>query len=288
MTTPTESVSHPSPDGDASPDATAAGWRTVLRRRWWAFALALLAVVALVISVVAITRDDQATAPSSSAVPTAPTVTQTPTDGPTTAPPTAPTTAKPVPTTVPAPDGDLAGAVWPAAGSDRHYTDPVAVTRGFAIDYLGFTDPVISPFRQGDTRSGEVDIRPRPDGPVTTAAVRELGRDSYWYVLGAGTDTIDVTAPEWNAEITAPVTVTGQAHAFEGTVNVEVRRDGQTRPIGQGTVTGGGTEMLAFTGQIAFTAVTAGRGALVFFELSPADGSVTKATVVRVQLRGEQ
>ena len=52
-----------------------------------------------------------------------------------------------VPTTLPV---DTSTAVWPAASSSTRYSDPVSAARGFATDYVGFTDPIVGEFQQGD------------------------------------------------------------------------------------------------------------------------------------------
>jgi hypothetical protein len=282
MTTPAQIPRPPSPERDRPDEHDGSRTHAAVVRRWWAIAAAAV-LLAATIAVIALRAGDDDAAPPSSPTTSAMTAPSTApsTAAPTTAAPTSPSTA--TPTSTPA---DLSAALWPAAGSDRTFTDPLAVTRAFALEYLGFVDPVIGPFRQGDTRSGEVDIRPRAPGPVTGTMVRQLDAAGHWYVLGANTDTIDVTTPAWNAEVGSPVAVAGRALAFEGTVNIEVRRDGQTRPVGQGFVTGGGSEMMPFSGQVTYTA-DPGPGALVFLELSAENGSITKATVVRVQLRGD-
>jgi hypothetical protein len=79
----------------------------------------------------------------------------------------------------------------------------------------------------------------------------------------------------------------GQGRAFEGTINVEVRQDGQVaadQPLGESFVTGGGTEILPFSGVVRFTPPTDDAGAVLFLEFSADDGSPILATVVRVAL----
>ncbi len=48
----------------------------------------------------------------------------------------------------------------------------MAAVRGFTEDLVGFTDPVYGEYQGGDSRSGEVEVRAAPDGPVTTVFVR--------------------------------------------------------------------------------------------------------------------
>ena len=159
---------------------------------------------------------------------------------------------------------DASTAVYP-------YADPASAARGFAVDFLGFTDPLFGDFMQGDSRSGEIEVRPRVDGPATTVFVRQLSDDSWW-VLGSATADITVDRPATGATVTSPVTVSGEALAFEGNVIVEVRQDGRAQPIGSGNVTGGGGPSAPFEGRIEYSAPTAEYGALVFLTRSEEDG----------------
>ncbi|HEX6567585.1 MAG TPA: Gmad2 immunoglobulin-like domain-containing protein [Acidimicrobiales bacterium] len=192
------------------------------------------------------------------------------------------TTTEGTTTTVAPAPVDTSTAVFPDGAGTTRYDDPVEAARGFAVDFVGFTDPVVGEFMQGDARSGEVEVRPLADGPVTTVFVRQLGPDDTWWVLGSATADIAVDAPATGDAITSPVTVTGSALAFEGQVNVDVRQDGTRSPLGTGFVTGGGDVMRPFTGQIEFSAPTAERGALVFMTNSAENGQVWSAAVLRV------
>ena len=179
---------------------------------------------------------------------------------------------------------DTATAVWPYAASGVRYHDPVAAARGFAVDFVGFTDPVVGAFMQGDARSGEVEVRPVADGPATTVIVRQLGADDTWWVLGSATGDIEVDQPKTGASISSPVALTGRARAFEGTVAVEIREDGSTRPIGTGFVTGsGGPDLGPFSGNVEFSEPRQPFGAIVFRTDSAEDGSVREAGVIRVR-----
>jgi len=154
---------------------------------------------------------------------------------------------------------------------------------GFATDYLHMVNPVIGQFRQGDSRSGEVPVQPSTTGPKTTVLVRQLGSDNSWWVLGAGTPAISLTEPVWNAPITSPVTLKGTAMAYEGTVQTQVREDDNSKPLGEGYVTGRGDAMGPFNGSLAFQKATSKYGAVVLFTVSAKDGSVMEASVIRVQ-----
>jgi hypothetical protein len=260
-------------DVPPTPDLPGAPGPDRPRRPVWLI-VALVAAMALVAALVAVLvwpddGEDAVTEPTTTETPE---TTQTETTSPTTR---SPTTAAPAPV-------DTSTAIFPYATGDVRYDDPVAAARGFAVDFAGFTDPVVGEFMQGDARSGEVEVRPLADGPVTTVFVRQLGDDGTWWVLGSATGNITVDSPATGDAITSPVTLTGSALAFEGTVNVEVRQDGARSPIGTGFVTGGGDVMRPFSGEIAFSAPSAERGALVFMSLSAENGQVWEAATLRV------
>jgi len=181
---------------------------------------------------------------------------------------------------------ELATVVWPDQGSSRRFEDPVAAAHSFATDFLGFVDPVVGELRQGDQRSGEVEVRPTADGPVTTVLVRQLGEGTWW-VLGSHTPDITVEAPRAGATVSNPVEVAGTARAFEGKVEVLVHEDGSDEPVGRGHVTGGGGgEAAPFRGAIDHAPGAGPWGAVVFRTTSAEDGRVWQATVVRVRLGG--
>lgn len=199
-------------------------------------------------------------------------------------PPT--TTSEPSTTTTTAAQTlDTSTAVWPVASSSTRYPDPVEAARGFATDYVGMPSPVAGEFRQGDSRSGEVDVQPFASGPVTTVLVRQLNDDTWW-VLGATTTNIQVTEPSALAVATSPVTLKGTSTAFEATVNVEVREDGNAQALGSGIVMGGGNgDFGPFDSSLTFSASTQEFGAVIFFTVSPEDGGILEATVLRLAFR---
>jgi Immunoglobulin-like domain of bacterial spore germination len=251
------------------------------RSRRWLIA-ALVTAIALIAGLVAVVAwpddgDDTATEPATTTVTTAAPTTEPPaTVAPTTAPPT---TAPP--TTAP-PAMDTSTAVFPSgAGADRFY-DPVAAARAFAVDFVGFEDPVLGPYQAGDTRSGEVAVQDSGTGPTTTIFVRTLGSDGSWWVLGAAAETIDVTSPETGEDIGNPVTVTGNALTWEGVVVGEIRQDGTREPLGTGTFMGGGDIMRPFAGSISYRAPTQPHGALVMVSHSGENGQIIQASVLRV------
>ena len=156
-----------------------------------------------------------------------------------------------------------------------------AVT-GCAEDFVGFDGPVIGTFQQGDSRSGEVEVRADPDGPVTTVFVRLLGPDDTWWVLGSATANIVVTEPEALEVVDSPLRVAGQAVAFEGVVDLELRADGSTTPLIEDIVVGGGDRLRPFDGEFTWTNPGEGAGALLLSTHSMDDGDVNEAAVLRV------
>jgi hypothetical protein len=247
------------------PEVTEAGSRPPNRR--WIVAAVMAALVALVAGVLVIANDDEPDGAPPSTVPTTA---------------AAPTSTRP-PSTVP-PSVDRSTAVWPFADAAGRHTDPVAAARDFAVSFLRFTAPVVGAFQQGDSRSGEVEVRPVGNGPATTVLLRRLSGEETWSVLGTATADIELSRPEAGTVISSPVPLAGRARAFEGTVQVEVRQDGDLRPIGTGFVTGGGDIMRPFQGEVAFTAPRSRYGALVLFTESAENGQVWQAAVVRVRL----
>jgi Immunoglobulin-like domain of bacterial spore germination len=220
---------------------------------------ALVAVAAIAGAVYLVIRDDDGDSTTTSATTTAPATTP-------------PATTLPVETTT---------AVWPNASTTTRYPDPASAARGFATDYVGFVDPIVGEFRQGDTRSGEVLLQATRTGPTTNVLVRQLGES--WFVLGASTPNIELTSPAAGTTIASPVRLQGTSTAFEATVNVQVRAEDVTAPIATGTVMGGANgELGPFDGTIEFSRPASNAGALVLLTISPKDGNVSEATVVRV------
>lgn len=239
------------------------------RRAWTIAAVTLAVVVAAALAVWVATGDDDETNG------TTPTTAATTTTAPSS------TTSVPGPTTTVPPITDPT-VMWPFPASTTRYATPAEAARSFATEFLGFDDPLVGDFRQGDSRSGEVPIRPRAQGPETTVLVRQVGPGDSWFVLGAATANIEVDEPGALAEISSPVPLRGRAHAFEGTVQVEVREDGQLGAIGESFVTGGGDELRPFQGTVEFRSPGAPRGAVVFLTRSAENGQVWEAAAVRV------
>jgi hypothetical protein len=185
----------------------------------------------------------------------------------------------------PAPDegNPLEGAVWPSPESETRYTDPVEAARGFSVEFVGFTDPVLGEFLVADSRSGEVEVKPSEDGPITIVFVRKLTDEDFWWVLGSASQNVIIQNPDVRATVDSPLTVSGQAKAFEGRVQVELRSDGAVAPLFEGAVTGGAVaDFGPFEGTFEFSDPGTGGGALIATIPSAEDGSVMEAAVMRV------
>ena len=242
------------------------------RNRWLLGGLAAAAVIIIVALVV--TNSDDGDTDVVADEPTSTTETTAPTT----------TAIETTTTTVFEPTVDPTQAIFPAVDQSSRFEDPVAAARAFAIDGVGFdSDVIVSEFRQGDSRSGEVELRAFDQGPATVVQLRML-EDDTWYVIGASTEDINPTEPAVDAEISSPVTLRGEALAFEGNVNVEIREQGRAEPIGEGFVTGSGSPPAGpYEGEIEFSTPSVGTGVILYRELSAEDGSVVWAAATRVQ-----
>lgn len=249
-------------------------------RRWWYVGGAVVVILLLLLGAILVFDDDDdsetvAGADATSSTTEDPETTTTSTTEATGTTVTTSTTT----TTVPV---DTTTAVFPFADSDVRFDDPVEAVEFWAEGYLGFVDPVYSEFRQGDSRSGEVVVRPVEDGPETTVFVRQL--DDTWWILGAAAENIEIEEPDALATLSSPVTVSGRALAFEGNVNVELWTDGAAEPLAMTIVTGGGDEPRRFEGTLTYEQQprTPG-GALILRSRSGEDGSLWEASVLRVR-----
>jgi hypothetical protein len=180
-------------------------------------------------------------------------------------------------------DPDL--PVFPDPTTSQRFDDPQSVARAFATDLVGFGDPVVGDFQQGDPRSGEVEVRSFAAGAPTVVLVRQL-EDDHWYVVGATTDSIQLTTPAARDTISSPQALEGDAYAFEGNVQVRLFVDGVQEPIATTFVTGRGDGVLGpFSGELDYSDDSgATHGVLVLNGTSGEDGSATEAIAIRVLL----
>ena len=185
-----------------------------------------------------------------------------------------------------------------AAGTDRTYRDPVATARDFMAKYVGMDNPVDFPTRATAPGQVEVPMGPRyAEGrtPLAnpqarfTVILRQLGDQGAsgpWTVTEVAAFDITPATPKALDRITSPVRLTGSARAFEGTVNVQIREDGMLagQSLGKGFVTGGGDVKRPYSGDVAFRSPTKPAGAVLYTELSAADGQgILQVAAVKVR-----
>jgi immunoglobulin-like protein involved in spore germination len=183
----------------------------------------------------------------------------------------------------------------PPARNPTHGAQAVATARGFLARELGMTEMVAGPFQSTGARTGEVGFRHKfgegrrllPQTGPYAVVVRLQRLPAGWWVLGVRGRSIQAHSPARLQRISSPLTVTGTADVYEGTVYVKVVQDrpGRDLVLGQGFVTGGGTTPGGFRGQIGYRQPTGTAPGWVIFSEASADGSSgpIQATAVRVQ-----
>lgn len=183
------------------------------------------------------------------------------------------------------PEVDPFAVAFPSPADSRRFDAAASATRAFATDVLGFTELVLG----GAVTTGEdtatVPLQDREDGPETVVSLRRM-EDGAWYVISASTEDITVDTPAPGTSLASPFETTGQALAFEGTVQVVVLAQGDPAPLGEGIVTGSGSPPPGpYRGRVEFRppeAPTA--GVLVYRTHSAEDGHVVQAAAVPVRL----
>ena len=174
-------------------------------------------------------------------------------------------------------------AIWPQASTSTRFATPELAAQTFALDYLGFTNPVVEPFQSGDSRSGEVTVRSSLSGARTTIMVRQVTGDDTWWVIGASSANLELTSPSALQAISDPVRLMGTSTAYEGVVDVEIRQDANITPLVHTTVHGGSMGVRGpFDATVTYSTPTSSSGAIVLYTRSAKDGSVLEASVLRV------
>lgn len=196
-------------------------------------------------------------------------------------------TSRDVPnTTVAGSQEQPARAVWPMIDKMNGFNDPRSAAREFAVTYLGFKSPVVGRFIVQRPALGSVAVTAIKGGPVTTVDLRRLNRASTWWITGATSADIVVTAPTPGATVSSPLLVSGRSTAFEAVVNVEIRADAPSRVLAKSSVMGGSMGVMGpFHRSIPFAPPPTSGGALVLRILSPRDGNVLASSVVRLNFR---
>ena len=237
----------------------------------------LVAVVALVVAVLLVNRGDNVRTTTPTSVTSTSTTAQATTTTATTAPPTV--TTAPVLT-----PPDTSPAVWPVAASGTRYVDPVAAARGFAVDFIGFRDPVVGVPTMVTDRSVVVELRPDATGPVTYVQLHQLDGADTWWVTGATTAALGATQPVSGETITSPVHLVGQSTAFEATFRAEDREDGNPTPLATSPVMGGSNgEMGPYDTVLVYATPSSQYGTVVLVIPSMKDGRPLQVSVTRVR-----
>jgi germination protein M len=95
-----------------------------------------------------------------------------------------------------------------------------------------------------------------------------------------------VESPAPGETVSSPLTISGTANTFEATFMVELRAEGQGKPLYENFVTatsGSGTRG-TFEERLDFTAARAGPGTLVVYERSAEDGSIVNEVEIPVTI----
>ena len=193
--------------------------------------------------------------------------------------PTTTTTISTVPT-------QPGSAIWPFASTSIRFSDPVTATKRFATDYLGFASPLVGALHSTAPGSGQVPVKASPTGVVTTVSLRQFTSSNTWWVVGAVSPAIVVTAPPILESISSPILLTGRSTAYEAVVNVQVRQDGSLVALASGTVLGGSMGVMGpFSKSIPYAPPSSDHGAVLFRTYSAKDGRVLEASAVRVKFR---
>ena len=234
--------------------------RATRRNRWLIGIGSVAAVAAVIVGVLALTDDDDP---------------EVDTVGTTTSSTESTTTTEATTTTLTAPGQvDPAVPLFPDPATSRRFDSPESAVHTFVTEVVGMTSPMLGAFQQGDSRSGEIEVRAFADQTdPTIVLVRQL-EDDTWYVLGATHASIQPAQPEAGATVTSPLALTGQAYAFEGTVAVRVHADGATDPIATTFVTGRGDGVLGdYEGEVDFDSASARHGFILYLSEGGEDGA---------------
>lgn len=267
---------HPEPDGlDHIEEHLMARTPLTDAQRWTIAGVAAVATL-LVVTLFVVSADGDADVATGTSTTTSEPVEETTT-----------TTSAPEETTTTtfAPTVDPFAVAFPSPTDSRRFDAPAAAARAFATDVLGFTELVLGgPISTGEGTATVV-VQDREDGPETVVAVQQMD-DGAWYALNASTEDITVDAPAPGTSLASPFETSGQALAFEGTVQVVVLAQADPAPLGEGFVTGSGSPPAGpYRGLIEFRPPEEPVAGVVVYRIhSGEDGRVMRAAAVRVRL----
>jgi Immunoglobulin-like domain of bacterial spore germination len=219
-------------------------------------------------------------------------------DDPTTTITPPPSTTTPGPSTpgqssttlAPAPEVDPDQVLWPDPAGELT-TDPLDAVRGFLGQQLDLADPSLSQFRETEPGVGEVDVHARGeegqtlDRIASTVTLRRLD-GVHWFVTAAASGDLEIDTPEPLATVSSPVTVSGRARGFEGTVNARVldRFDGGGVESDSAVGTGGSGSLEPFSAEVSFVASGTQRGVLYAQTDSGVSNGIPSFTAFPVRL----
>ncbi len=126
-------------------------------------------------------------------------------------------------------------AIWPAAGVV--IDSPEQVAAEFVTEVLG-VEPVLGDFKQGDSRSGEIEVFSPGEGAAAIAVsrgvllLRQLGAGNGWFIIGVANEHATITSPGSMAVVAAgPLTVEGVARGQEANVVVTAFEAGNAKAV---------------------------------------------------------
>jgi hypothetical protein len=156
------------------------------------------------------------------------------------------------------------------------------------VDFIGFESASLGEFRQGDARSGEIDIDTTTDPLVsgcrgTTTTFVRLDASDNWVVIGAATSDIEITSPAHDAVVSSPLTTRGTHTVMTGDgVRMQLWPDGADTPVvNQAVTTGGGIFTLGdFEATVTWPAGVSGPATAIYRSQNPEPCAVSTVRVV--------
>jgi Immunoglobulin-like domain of bacterial spore germination len=192
------------------------------------------------------------------------------------------------PTTAPATSLDR--VAWPDPNGGELFTDPVEAARSFVTLITGVADPPLSEVQPGSPSGLDaVDVFDRseqlPGGPnsaersagaprvASTVLLRQVGE--HWFVTGARSRDVEITAPTAAQEVTSPVAIAGSGY-FEGNVVVQLRARTAGAEVLAEDVAPGGSPLSVepFTAELSFDATPTRVGFVVAVDEPTSSGAV--------------
>ena len=149
------------------------------------------------------------------------------------------------------------------------------------VDFVGLTDATLGEFKQGDSRSGEIDIDTKAN-PGTifdfpTTAFARLDANDNWVVIGAASEAIEVSVPASDASVSSPMRTVFDHNAMSAGVILEIWPDGADAPVVRETLTiGTGVFALdTWDVEVEIPAGVSGPATLVYTSVFDGGGSTT-------------